>query len=380
MLDVLWLRRLDAVGCRVAIDAVVPADIHQFCLGEIGVARHLIACIAVGVLLEQHERLLSLVNKADIATWRQYVLIITEDGVDQTVGVPHALAGVASVVGVDRLDGVLFGVRQVNKDILGRIVHEVANVAGRHDYVDIVGQLVIENGRLLRGSTHVVSTEAVARLESSRLDVYSLDLLAKQVHTVQRRKLVGSRLEQFGNGCDKADGNDDHRLILGLTEELAVEAVAIHEIVVGHRALVQRVTLCVLEVTDAVVGDEAAGILHTVPLQSDRNLGVAIVGIEDVDQFGIFLAFTVNDNSLEIDLAFVDVMVKHHQSKQVIGRTAEVRVKNHLNGFAFLLGLVGCLLCQCLRLACSKHQCKRHSHHQFHAMMNGGFEIRFCHI
>ena len=97
--------------------------------------------------------------------------------------------------------------------------------------------------RLLAGGTHVVSAQTVARLKSSRLDVNGLYLLAKEIHTVQRRELIGSRLEQLGNGGDKANGNNHHRLVLGLAEELAIKTVAIHEIVVGHSALKQRVAL-----------------------------------------------------------------------------------------------------------------------------------------
>ena len=101
---------------------------------------------------------------------------------------------------------------------------------------------------------------------------------------------------------------------------------------------------------------------------------MTIIGIEDVNELRVLVALAVDDNSLEIDLTLVDVVVNHHQCEKVVGRASEVRVENHLDGLVLgLLRLIRSQLVHCLCLASSEHQRQRHSHHQVSAKVNGGF-------
>ena len=59
---------------------------------------------------------------------------------------------------------------------------------------------------------------------------------------------------------------------------------------------------------------------------------MTVVGIENIYDAGIVLTFTVNNDTLQIDFSFINVMVQHHEGKEVVGRTAEVCIENHADG------------------------------------------------
>ena len=59
---------------------------------------------------------------------------------------------------------------------------------------------------------------------------------------------------------------------------------------------------------------------------------MAVIVVEDIHQLSILLTFTIDDDTPEVNSSVVDVMVEHHQRKEVIGRTAKVGVENHLHG------------------------------------------------
>jgi hypothetical protein len=102
------------------------------------------------------------------------------------------------------------------------------------------------------------------------------------------------------------------------------------------RALKERVTLSVFQVADTTIGDEATGILHTITLQTYGDIGMSIIGIEDIYQFGILHALTINNDTLQIYQALVHVVIKHHERKQIVSRTTEVCIQNHLDGLVLL--------------------------------------------
>ena len=70
--------------------------------------------------------------------------------------------------------------------------------------------------------------------------------------------------------------------------------------------------------------------LHAVALQPHGNVGMAVVGVQDVHHAGIVLSLAVNDHTLEVYQSVVDVVVEHHQGKKVVGGTAEVGIKNNI--------------------------------------------------
>ena len=121
-------------------------------------------------------------------------------------------------------------------------------------------------------------------------------------------------------------------------QQPSVELVALGQFADIYRTLEQGLSLAILQVADAVVGYEAAWILHTVTLQSDGYFRVTIVGIEYIHDTGILVTFTVNDDAFQVNESLVNVVIQHHQREEVVGRTAEVRVQNHLDGFLCLLG------------------------------------------
>ena len=95
------------------------------------------------------------------------ISLVTQHGLHQAIGIPHALTGITSIIRVDSLDRILLGIGKVYQHILRQIVHHISYVTGRHDQVDILWQFVIENGRLLRSSTHVIATKAVATFKAA---------------------------------------------------------------------------------------------------------------------------------------------------------------------------------------------------------------------
>ena len=113
------------------------------------------------------------------------ISLVAQHGLHQTVGIPHALARIASIVGIDGLDGVLLGVREIHKHILRQIVHHISHITGRHDQIDVLRQPIVEHGRLLRGGTHVIATETVTTLETARLDIHRFHLLPEEFNTTQ---------------------------------------------------------------------------------------------------------------------------------------------------------------------------------------------------
>ena len=145
----------------------MTTDVHQLLFGEIGIARHLVTGIATGVGCEEHQRLLTLVDEFHVASGGQVVLTVAQHSIHQTVGIPHALPCVTGVVRIDGLDGVIVGIRQIDKHILGQIVHQVTDITGRHDQIDCTRQLFVEHGRLLRSCTHVIATQTVTALETA---------------------------------------------------------------------------------------------------------------------------------------------------------------------------------------------------------------------
>ena len=175
----------------------MTTDIHQFLFGEIGVARQLVAGITLRILLEKHQRLLAPIDEGHPTARREMISLIAQHGLYQTVGVPHALARITSIIGIDGLDGVLLGVREVDEHILWQVVHHITHITGRHDQIDVLRQFVVEHGRLLRGGTHIIATETVATLETARLDIHRLHLLTEEFDATQVRVLVGTRLKEL---------------------------------------------------------------------------------------------------------------------------------------------------------------------------------------
>ena len=274
------------------------------------------------------------------------ILIITQYGIHQAVGVPHALTGITGIVGVYRLDRVPVRIGEVYQYVLWQVVHLVTDVTGRHDEVNLLRELAVEDCRLLGGGTHVITTQTVTSLETARLDIDCLHLLLEELETAETRILVTARLKELGEGSGKADGYHHDRVILRLAEQFTIELIAVGQFLGVQGTLEERVALCVLQVTDAIVRDEAARVLHTVALQSYRNVGVSVVVVEDIHDTRVLLTLTVDDDTLQVYQSVVDIMMQHHQCEEVVGRTAEVRVQNHLDRLVLLPLVVGIL---CLR-------------------------------
>ena len=183
---------------------------------------------------------------------------------------------------------------------------------------------------MMRGSTHIVAALVVVGLETARLYIHRTHLLGKQVDTVELTVFVGLRLEKLRKGSGKAYGHHHDTVVFGLAEQLTVELVAVETLLGIERTLEARVALGILHLADGVVGDVASRMLHAVALQPHGNVGMAVVGVQDVHHAGIVLSLAVNDHTLEVYQSVVDVVVEHHQGKKVVGGTAEVGIKNNI--------------------------------------------------
>ena len=124
-------------------------------------------------------------------------------------------------------------------------------------------------------------------------------------------------------------------MILCLTEQLTIQFIAFHALAGIECAFEERTALGILQIDNTIVGDEAARILHAIALKTHGNIGVSIIGIEDIDKSGVLFALTIHDNTQQIHLAIINVMVKHHQREQIVGTTAEIAIKDHRNRLFF---------------------------------------------
>ena len=133
-------------------------------------------------------------------------------------------------------------------------------------------------------------------------------------------------------------------MVVGLTQQLTIEFIALRTL--GHieRPTEQRLSLSVFQIGNTTVGNKAARVLHTVPFQGHRDVRMTVIGIEHVDECGVLLTLTVHHDTLQVDLSLIDVVMQHHQGEEVVGRTAEVGVENHLNRSRFVSNGLHCHL------------------------------------
>ena len=73
------------------------------------------------------------------------------------------------------------------------------------------------------------------------------------------------------------------------------------------------------------------------PFQSDRQVGIAEIGIHHIGQCSVVFALAVYYNAQELALALVGVAIEHLHSKQVVGRGADVCVENNKGNTGVLL-------------------------------------------
>ena len=103
-------------------------------------------------------------------------------------------------------------------------------------------------------------------------------------------------------------------------EKLAVEFVAFGIFVLDLVGLLEhRFRILGAGVSDIMVGDEYLRILDTSPLETDRNIRIAIEVVQHIDSVGIGGAHTVNHNSEEGAALHVHVAVQEHQCEEVVG-------------------------------------------------------------
>lgn len=76
-----------------------------------------------------------------------------------------------------------------------------------------------------------------------------------------------------------------------------------------------------------------------VPLQSDGQVGIAEIGIHHIGQCSVVFTLAVYYNTQELALALVGVAVEHPHGKQVVGRGANVSVKNNKGNTSVLLAV-----------------------------------------
>ena len=168
--------------------------------------------------------------------------------------------------------------------------------------------------------------------------------MLEEFQTAEVGVLVTARLKELGEGSGKADGNYHDGVVLCLAEYLTIEFVAVRQFAGIKGTLEKGISLCVLEVADTIIRNKATRVLHTIALQSYRDIGMSVIIIEDIHDSGILLTLTVYDDTFQVHESFIDIMMKHHQGEEVVRRTTEVRVQNHLDGLNFFLLLTILLL------------------------------------
>ena len=141
----------------------------------------------------------------------------------------------------------------------------------------------------------------------------------------------------MGEGSSKADGNNHDGVVLCLAEDFTIELITVRQFASIKGALEEGIALSVLQVTDTIIRNKATRVLYTVALQSYRDVGMTIIVIEDIHDTGILLTLTVYDDTLQVNESFIDIVMKHHQGEEVVRRTSEVRVQNHLDRLYLLL-------------------------------------------
>ena len=80
-------------------------------------------------------------------------------------------------------------------------------------------------------------------------------------------------------------------------------------------------------------------IVDTVPLHSDGQVWIAEIGIHHIGHCSAVLSLAVFYDAQELALALVGVAVEHLHGKQVVGRGADVGVKNNKGNTGVLLSV-----------------------------------------
>lgn len=124
-----------------------------------------------------------------------------------------------------------------------------------------------------------------------------------------------------------------------LGQQPAIELPALREsrIVADAGLEHQRIAAFVLRQPSVV--NPHHRIVDAVPLQSDGQVGIAEIGIHHIGQCSVVFALAVYYNAQELALALVGIAVEHLHGKQVVGRGADVGVKNNKGNTGVLLAV-----------------------------------------
>ena len=282
------------------------ADVLEDQVAPDGVSGVLVAAVAVFVLLEEG---FSVRGEGNEAAGGELVESITFHGVDDSLRVPHLLAGVAVEELVGPLDRVEVCPVHIADDSFRAVIQRVSYFSRGKDDVHVLWPELEElEGEVDGGLEVVVRFNGI--VEDTAHCVKGADLLSDEFYAGEVGVFIGAGLEEAGEGGYKADGGDGDGFIRGLGQELAVEFVGFRVGAgVSNGALEHRLCLCGAGVWEVVVGDEDVRVRDAAGFQADRDVGISVEVVHYVCNVCVGTVHAVHNDADQVAAFHIHIAV-----------------------------------------------------------------------